>query len=113
MWHYLTLDTLLTVADIPRMDGAFGVGGSGGNNPTDYGTQSNLAIFMAMFMICAIEVVLVKIVTAINDDIDDDENNTGGDSFLHFNHDEYRNIQFQGRRSAMSSMWIVNGMNDE
>lgn len=37
------------------------------NNPN---TQSNLCVFMVLFMVCAIEVVFIKIVTAVND-IDD------------------------------------------
>lgn len=32
--------------------------------------QSNLGVFMVLFMVCAIEVVFIKIVTAVND-IDD------------------------------------------
>lgn len=32
-------------------------------------TQANLAVFMVLFMLCAIEVVFIKIVTSVDDDI--------------------------------------------
>jgi len=47
------------------MEPQFGI--SVANSPS---TQSNLCVFMVLFMVCAIEVVFIKIVTAVND-IDD------------------------------------------
>lgn len=49
------------------MEPQFGI--SVPNNPTT-NSQSNLCVFMVLFMVCAIEVVFIKIVTAVND-IDD------------------------------------------
>lgn len=54
---------------------------SGGNTSAFNGySQTNLAVFMILFMLCAIEVVFIKIVTAVEDvDVDghfiDDTNN--------------------------------------
>lgn len=47
------------------MEPQFGI--SVTNSPN---AQSNLCVFMVLFMVCAIEVVFIKIVTAVND-IDD------------------------------------------
>lgn len=39
-----------------------------GSIQDEQNTQSNLAIFMVIFMVCAMEVVFVKIVTAITEE---------------------------------------------
>lgn len=41
---------------------------SGSIQDEQINTQSNLAIFMVIFMVCAMEVVFVKIVTAITEE---------------------------------------------
>lgn len=52
---------------------------SGGNTSPYSNNQTNLAVFMILFMLCAIEVVFIKIVTAVEDIdgnfIDDTNNN--------------------------------------
>lgn len=58
-----------------------------GSIEDDPNTQSNLAIFMVIFMVCAIEVVFVKIVTAITEEYgggesEDSLNNNHGTSYM-------------------------------
>lgn len=42
-----------------------------GTNFANSGTQSNLAVFMVLFMLCAMEVVLIKIVAATSSATDE------------------------------------------